>query len=44
MRLLTFEYRIYPRKRQEAALDTLLDQAREVYNAALHQYLSLIHI
>lgn len=33
----TYEYRLYPRHRERDALDTLLEQAREVYNAALAQ-------
>ena len=37
MRLLTFEYRMYPRKRQCGLLEQLLEQGREVYNAALRQ-------
>src|SRR5437868_6390345 len=33
----TYEFRLYPRKRERAALETLLDQHREVYNRALEQ-------
>jgi putative transposase len=33
----TYEFRLYPRKREEAALKTLLEQHREVYNRALEQ-------
>jgi putative transposase len=35
MPLLTYEYRLYPRKREKSALALLLEQGREVYNAAL---------
>ena len=31
----TFEYRLYPRHRERHALETVLAQSREVYNAAL---------
>ena len=31
----TFEYRLYPRHRERRALETVLEQSREVYNAAL---------
>ena len=37
MRLLTYEYRLYPRRQEHAALERLLEQGREVYNAALQQ-------
>jgi putative transposase len=37
MRLLTYEYRLYPRQCQQTGLDRLLDQAREVYNTAVQQ-------
>ncbi|MHB8626357.1 MAG: helix-turn-helix domain-containing protein [Aggregatilineales bacterium] len=37
MHRLTYEYRIYPRKRQGGRLEQLLEQGREVYNAALRQ-------
>jgi putative transposase len=33
----TYEYRLYPRKREREALDALLEQHREVYNRALEQ-------
>src|SRR5688572_101726 len=33
----TYEFRLYPRKREEAARKTLLEQHREVYNRALEQ-------
>src|SRR5512143_3246967 len=33
----TYEYRLYPRKRERVALETLLEQHREVYNTALEQ-------
>jgi putative transposase len=33
----TYEYRLYPRKPERKALETLLEQHREVYNAALAQ-------
>ena len=33
----TYAYRLYPRKREREALDTLLEQHREVYNRALEQ-------
>ncbi len=33
----TYEYRLYPRKRERDALDALLSQHREVYNRALEQ-------
>src|SRR2546421_8451499 len=33
----TYEYRLYARKRERAALETLLEQHREVYNGALEQ-------
>jgi putative transposase len=33
----TYEYRLYPRKRERRALDLLLEQHREVYNRALEQ-------
>ncbi len=33
----TYEYRLYPRKAEQAALERLLEQHREVYNAALAQ-------
>jgi putative transposase len=33
----TYEYRLYPREREQAALNTLLEQHREVYNRALEQ-------
>jgi putative transposase len=33
----TYEYRLYPRQRERAALDRLLEQHREVYNRALEQ-------
>jgi putative transposase len=33
----TFEYRLYPRKAERRALETMLSQGREVYNAALAQ-------
>jgi putative transposase len=32
-----YEYRLYPRKRERQALEILLEQSREVYNAALQQ-------
>ncbi|MHB8625137.1 MAG: helix-turn-helix domain-containing protein [Aggregatilineales bacterium] len=35
--LLTYEYRIYPRKRQCGLLEQMLEQGRQVYNAALRQ-------
>jgi len=34
---LTYEYRLYPRKAEVKALQTLLEQGREVYNLALAQ-------
>ncbi|MEP7286736.1 MAG: transposase [Chloroflexota bacterium] len=34
---LTYEYRLYPRKVERERLERLLDQSREVYNAALAQ-------
>lgn len=34
---LTYEYRLYPRRREQMALDAMLEQHREVYNAALQQ-------
>ncbi len=34
---LTYEYRLYPRKTEIKALQTLLEQGREVYNLALAQ-------
>jgi len=37
MRVLTYEYRLYPRRREVALLERLLEQGREVYNAALAQ-------
>ncbi|MHB8628464.1 MAG: zinc ribbon domain-containing protein [Aggregatilineales bacterium] len=37
MHRLTYEYRIYPRKHQGGRLEQLLEQGREVYNAALRQ-------
>src|SRR5512133_1400071 len=33
----TYEYRLYPRKRERETLETLLEQHREVYNRALEQ-------
>ncbi len=33
----TYEYRLYPRPAEQAALSKLLEQHREVYNAALEQ-------
>jgi len=33
----TYQYRVYPRRAERAALDLLLEQSREVYNAALAQ-------
>jgi transposase len=33
----TYQYRLYPRKAERQALDRLLEQSREVYNAALAQ-------
>jgi len=33
----TFEYRLYPRQQERQALERLLEQHREVYNAALQQ-------
>ena len=33
----TYAYRLYPRRAERAALDVLLEQSREVYNAALAQ-------
>ncbi len=33
----TYEYRLYPRRRERRALDGMLEQAREVYNRALAQ-------
>lgn len=33
----TFEFRLYPRKRERVALERLLEEHREVYNAALSQ-------
>ncbi len=33
----TYEYRLYPRKAEQKALDLLLEQHREVYNRALEQ-------
>jgi len=32
-----YEYRLYPRARERKALDTLLEEHREVYNHALEQ-------
>lgn len=37
MSVLTYEYRLYPRKHENAALEGLLEEGREVYNAALQQ-------
>ena len=37
MALLTYEYRLYPRKREMTLLEQMLAQGREVYNAALQQ-------
>ncbi len=37
MNRLTYEYRLYPRERERAALEQMLEQGREVYNAALQQ-------
>jgi len=34
---LTYEYRLYPRDRERALLEQLLEEHREVYNAALSQ-------
>lgn len=34
---LTYEYRLYPRKAEIKTLETMLEQGREVYNAALQQ-------
>jgi len=34
---LTYEYRLYPRHREKVLLSRLLDEHREVYNAALSQ-------
>jgi len=34
---LTYEYRLYPRQRERQALNSLLEQHREVYNNALAQ-------
>lgn len=33
----TYEYRLYPRAAERRAFETMLDQGREVYNAALAQ-------
>ena len=33
----TYQYRLYPRRAERRALDLLLEQSREVYNAALAQ-------
>jgi putative transposase len=33
----TYEYRLYPRRAEQKALDVLLEQHREVYNRALEQ-------
>src|ERR1041385_6774405 len=33
----TYQYRLYPRPAERAALELLLEQSREVYNAALAQ-------
>jgi transposase len=33
----SYEFRLYPRKRERAALERLLEQHREVYNRALEQ-------
>jgi putative transposase len=35
MALLTYEYRLYPRRTERQRLGRMLEQAREVYNAAL---------
>ncbi len=37
MHRLIYEYRLYPRERERAALEQMLEQGREVYNAALQQ-------
>lgn len=34
---LTYEYRLFPRKAEIKSLETMLEQGREVYNAALQQ-------